>query len=261
MEFCKSKFDDRKDHRDNKTGTQGPAGPAGPQGIPGIQGPIGSNGTQGIQGERGFNGTQGIQGERGFNGTQGPAGANGTDFDPCVACLLDALAKLDTGAILVNATITIPLPPLRPAGDLTLTIPVVIDVNVATLLQAQLGISLGIGADATIFEICAAIDAAGGSIDIDVVLSGLARTLLPIVTAQLQEIDNQLLALLLAAGITPGLIPLVLPIIINAIDEACIVAQILANVEASLNLFNACNNPTPTPQPIGEGLAPIIGGL
>ena len=33
VEFCKFKFDDRKDQdRDNKTGTQGPPGPQGPQG-------------------------------------------------------------------------------------------------------------------------------------------------------------------------------------------------------------------------------------
>ena len=31
-------------------------------------------------------------------------GVNGTDFDPCVACLLDALVKLDSGALLVNVT-------------------------------------------------------------------------------------------------------------------------------------------------------------
>ena len=42
-----------------------------------------------------------------------------------------------------------------------MTLPLVIDVNVATLLQAQLGETLGIGENATIFEICAAIDAEG----------------------------------------------------------------------------------------------------
>ena len=58
-----------------------------------------------------------------------------------------------------------------------------IDIDVATLLQAQLAISIGLSPDATIFQICAAIDTAG-SIDIDVILSDLAATLLPIVTAQ-----------------------------------------------------------------------------
>ena len=33
---------------------------------------------------------------------------DGTDFDPCVACLLDALAKLDSGALLVNVTVDLP---------------------------------------------------------------------------------------------------------------------------------------------------------
>ena len=36
-----------------------------------------------------------------MNGTNG---VNGTNIDPCVACLLDALVKLDSGAILVNVT-------------------------------------------------------------------------------------------------------------------------------------------------------------
>ena len=52
VEFCKHKFDDRKDHkdRDNRTGTQGPPGPTGPQGPQGIPG---TNGTQGPQGPPG----------------------------------------------------------------------------------------------------------------------------------------------------------------------------------------------------------------
>ena len=69
MEFCKFKFDDRKDNnRDNQTGTQGPPGPQGTTGA------IGPQGIQGIQGERGFNGTNGV------NGTQGPPGPSGITF-------------------------------------------------------------------------------------------------------------------------------------------------------------------------------------
>ena len=231
VEFCKHvKFDDkdRKDNRDNRTGTQGPPGPQGPQGI---------------QGERGFNGTQGPQ------GIQGLPGANGTDFDPCVACLLDALAKLDTGSITVN--VTLDTTPNQPGGAILRTI--IIDIDVASLLQAQLASSVGLGANATIFEICAAIDAAG-SIDIDVVLSDLGDTLLPIVTAQLQlqQIGGQIAAALLSGGTPTLIIPALIPIVVNLIDEADIVAQIVANVEASLNLFEACNNATTTPSADGE---------
>src|ERR671913_850933 len=140
VEFCKHfKFDkdDRKDRdRDNKTGPQGPPGPAGPQGPAGPPGPAGP------------------QGPAGVNGTQGPPGANGTDFDPCVACLLDALVKLDSGAILVNVTAEIDLG----TEDVNITLPLVIDVDVALLLQQQLAESLGLDANATIFEICTAID-------------------------------------------------------------------------------------------------------
>jgi hypothetical protein len=110
VEFCKFKFDDKKDNNrdNNRTGTQGPAGPQGPQGIqglpgqaggpPGPQGPPGPPGVPGPQGERGLTGAIGAtgpastvpgpQGPRGFNGTdgvngtqgiQGPRGFNGTD--------------------------------------------------------------------------------------------------------------------------------------------------------------------------------------
>jgi hypothetical protein len=248
VEFCdaKHKFKDRD--RDNRTGTQGPPGPAGPQGPQGPPGPAGANST--------VPGPQGPPGLPGVNGTQGPPGANGTDFDPCVACLLDALAKLNTGAISVNATVVIDNPPPGPStSDDRLTLPVIINVNVATLLQAQLGTTLGIGANATIFEICAAIESAGG-LDIDAVIADLTITLLPIVTAQLQEIDSQIAAILISAGVNPNAIPELIPIIIGAIDEADIIAQIIANVEASLDIFENCNNAID-----GTGGAPILGGL
>jgi hypothetical protein len=245
VEFCDAKHDDKKrdhkDNRDNRTGQQGPQGPIGPQGP---QGPIGPQGPPGANGTQGPPGANGTQGPPGANGTQGPPGANGTDFPPCVGCLIDALVKLDSGAVVVNATITIDNPPPGPsANDLIISVPVVIDVDVATLLQTQLGLSLGIGANATIFEICAAIDA--GGLDIDAVLTALGITLGPIVTAQLQTIDSQIAALLVAAGVPPGQItPTAINLIINAINVTDVVGQITANVEASLNLFETCNNAT-----------------
>jgi hypothetical protein len=237
VEFCDAKHDkkdkDRDDRdRDNKTGAQGPPGPRGPPGA------NGTNGLPGAPGAPGANGTNGLP------GAPGAPGANGTDFPPCVGCLLDALVKLDSGAIVVNATITIDNPPPGPStSDLIISLPVVIDVHVSTLLQQQLGLSLGIGANATIFEICAAIDA--GGLNIDGVLTALAITLGPIVTAQLQTIDSQIAALLVAAGVPPGQItPAAINLIINAISVTDVVGQITANVEASLNLFETCNNAT-----------------
>ena len=158
VEFCKfNKFDDKDDrkdnNRDNRTGTQGPSGPIGPQGP---HGPPGFNGTQGPQGPPGINGTNGING---INGT------NGTNIEPCVACLLDALAKLDSGAILVNVTTNLDRGQAGPIGDVNVTLPLVIDIDVASLLQAQLAESLGLDANATIFEICAALDAQQESMD------------------------------------------------------------------------------------------------
>ena len=210
----------RKDHRDNRTGTQGPPGPIGP---PGPSGPQGTSGAPGANGTNGVNGT---------NGT------NGTDFDPCVACLLDALAKLDSGAVLVNVTANLERGLPGPSGDVNVTLPLVIDVDVATLLQAQLGETLGIGANATIFEICAAIDAEG-SLDVAAILDALEITLGPIVTAQISQIVNQIaiaINQITDIPITPELIEEILA----SIDIDDIVAQITANVQVSLGILEAC---------------------
>jgi collagen triple helix repeat protein len=231
VEFCfDKKFDDKKrdhkDNRDNKTGPPGPAGPQGPQGIPGPQGP------------RGFNGTNGI------NGTNG---VNGTDFDPCVACLLDALVKLDSGAILVNVTAEIDLG----RQDVNITLPLVIDVDVALLLQQQLAISLGLDSNATIFEICAAINEAGG-INTPLLISNLRAALTPIVEDQIASI------VLTIVGTINDLVGF--PIIdwtaeevIEAVDIQAIVDQIIANVDVSLGILEACLDLPPTTDGVVAG--------
>jgi Collagen triple helix repeat (20 copies) len=76
-EFCKFKFDDRKDN--NRTGTQGQPGPLGPPGPEGPQGLTGATGLQGIQGPKG---DTGATGQNGGTGQQGPPGiifVNGTN--------------------------------------------------------------------------------------------------------------------------------------------------------------------------------------
>ena len=232
VEFCdakhKFKKDDRRDDRDNKTGQQGPHGPIGQASPQGPAGPPGANG---------------IQGEPGANGTQGQPGANGTDIDPCVACLLDALAKLDSGAILVNVTASIERPPIGPLGNLNITLPLVIDVDVATLLQSQLATQLQLNANATIFEICAAIDVQ--DLDIDALLSSLALTLDPIVEDQISQSVLQIGAALDALGIQ--VTPTLLATIIASIDIDAIVADIIANVEVSLGILEECLGLEPTP--------------
>jgi hypothetical protein len=236
VEFCDAKhkkFDDRKDRdRDNKTGPQGPPGPAGPQGPIGPQGPPGVNGTQGPPG---------------VNGTQGPPGANGTDFDPCVACLLDALVKLDSGAILVNVTAEIDLG----AEDVNITLPLVIDVDVALLLQQQLALTLELDANATIFEICAAINATGG-INTPLLIANLEAALTPIVEDQIASV------VLTIVGAINDLVGF--PIIdwtpeevIEAVDIDAIVAQIIANVEVSLGILETCLGLPPTTDGVVAG--------
>ena len=79
------------------------------------------------------------------NGTQGRPGENGTDIDQCVACLLDALVKVDSGAILVNVTVNLTdifhlLNGTTPQQR-NITLPLVIDVDVTLLFQQQLAIS------------------------------------------------------------------------------------------------------------------------
>ncbi|HZL23617.1 MAG TPA: hypothetical protein VFC05_09845, partial [Nitrososphaeraceae archaeon] len=226
------KFDekkrDHKDNRDNKTGPPGPAGPQGPQGIPGPQGP------------RGFNGTNGI------NGTNG---VNGTDFDPCVACLLDGLVKLDSGAILVNVSLTlnrtqigIGIPDLvatPPPVLINITLPLVIDVDVALLLQQQIAVDLGLDANATIFEICAALN--GTALDVDAIIASLEVDLDPIIRAQITLLINQIIDAI--EGITTPRVPLTpaqIAAIIASVDIDSIIAQITANVEVSLGIINAC---------------------
>src|SRR5215212_7199689 len=179
VEFCDAKkFDDRKhndrkDVRDNKTGPAGPQGPVGPQGPPG------ANGTQGPVGPQGPPGNT-----TGF--------VNQTEFE-CVTCLLDALAKLDSGALLVNVTIDLtPIRSTNPTVPTNITLPLVIDVNVALLLQQQLAVDLGLDRNATIFEICAAIDAQG--LNVGAILASLAVDLEPIVRAQITQLINQLIA-------------------------------------------------------------------
>ena len=219
VEFCfDKKFDDKKrDHKDNRDNKTGPQGPAGPQGPPGI------------------------------NGTQGPPGANGTDFDPCVACLLDALVKLDSGAVLVNVTAEIDLG----EQDVNITLPLVIDVDVALILQQQLALTLELDANATIFEICAAINATGG-INTPLLIANLEAALTPIVEDQIASV------VLTIVGAINDLVGF--PIIdwtpeevIEAVDIQAIVDQILANVDVSLGILEACLDLPPTTDGVVAG--------
>ena len=91
-------------------------------------------------------------------------------------CFLDALVKLDSGAVLVNVTLEFPREqspgiPQQLLGLQNITLPLVIDVDVALLLQQQLAEDLGLNANATIFEICAALDAQG--LEVDAIIASL----------------------------------------------------------------------------------------
>ena len=237
VEFCKfNKFDkdDRKDSRDNKTGLQGPQGP---QGLAGINGSSGVNGTNG---------------SNGVNGTNGTNGTNATGFT-CVTCLLDALAKLETGALAVNVSASLQGSIFNPpvAGLVNLGLPLTIDLDTATLLQTQLGESLGIGANATIFEICAAIDG-GTTLDINAVLGSLETTITPLVTAEITTQITNIAQVLNATGFTVPA-PL-LTAILSGINFTAIVDEISLDIRASLGILEECLSLPPPPPPTTETL-------
>ena len=236
VEFCKHlKFDDKDDRkdnrdRDNRRGVQGPAGPK-------------AHKVHKVYQE--LTEHKVYQELTEHNGSQGPAGVNGTNIDPCVACLLDALAKADSGAILVNVTANLERGPQGPSGDVNVTLPLVIDVDVATLLQQQIAESLELDANATIFEICAAIDAQQESIDFAAVLDGLEDTLVPIVTAQISQLVNQI-AIAISDITGEPIDQALIDEILAGIDIDDIVAQIIANVQVSLEILEVCLEQTRT---------------
>jgi hypothetical protein len=105
------------------------------------------------------------------------------------------------------------------------------------LLQQSLAVSLGLDANATIFEICAEINAT--DLDIDAVITALDVELTAAVTAQINLLINQIIqAIEDVTGIT---IPdAIIAIIIGAIDIDAIVDDITANVEVSLGILELC---------------------
>jgi hypothetical protein len=232
VEFCDAKHDDKdkkrddRDKRDNRTGPQGPQGPVGPAGP---QGPPGPNGTQGIPGPQGPPGnTTGL--------------VNQTEFE-CVACLLDALAKLETGAVTIDVNITIP--ERTTAGVLlnNVTLPLTIDLDTALLLQQQLAVSLGLGADATIFEICAAIDE-GATVNIGAIITAIDAIIGPLILAEVTAQITDIVSIINATG--GSVPPAVLAQILASVNVTSIIADINLDITAALNLFNDCRG-VPTP--------------
>jgi len=120
------------------------------------------------------------------------------------------------------------------------------------LLQQQIAVDLGLDANATIFEICTAIQAQG--LDVDAILASLEVDLEPVVLAQITLLINQLVEAIEAIThitIDPTLINL----IIGFVDIDAIVAQITANVEVSLGILQDCLGLDGTPPTNG-----VVGG-
>ena len=132
-----------------------------------------------------------------------------------------------------------------PIGNLNITLPLVLNIDVATLLQQQLANTTGLDRNATIFEICAAIDA--GALDINAVIAALAITLEPLVEAQISQLGLQIEAAVSALGITVDADSLAA--IIADIDIDAIVDEISLDIRASLGILEACLGLPPTPPP------------
>jgi DNA-binding beta-propeller fold protein YncE len=129
----------------------------------------------------------------------------------------------------------------------------VIDVDLATLVQQQLANATGLDPNATIFEICAAIDEQG--LNIQAVLTLLEDALGSIVTAQITLLVNQIAQAI--EDITGDTIPPeLLAAIIAGVDIDAIVAQITANVQLSLEILEECLEPVP-PTPVEGGTLSI----
>src|SRR5215203_4397377 len=97
----------------------------------------------------------------------------------------------------------------------------------------------------TIFEICTAIDAAGG-LDVEAILNSLEVDLEPIVLAQITHLVNQIvIAIETITGDTID--PALIDEILANIDIDAIVAQITANVQVSLGILEACLDLPPIP--------------
>jgi hypothetical protein len=105
------------------------------------------------------------------------------------------------------------------------------------LLQQALAESLDLDANATIFEICAAINAT--EFDIDAVIAALEVELDAAVLAQITLLINQIVQII--EDITGFTIPApIIALLIGFIDIDAIVADIIANVEVSLGILELC---------------------
>ena len=116
---------------------------------------------------------------------------------------------------------------------------------------------LDLGANATIFEICAAIDA-GVTVDIAGILAALELEITPLVTAQITGQITNVVQVLNATGVTVD--AALLTAIIAGLHITAIVDEISLDIEASLALFNNCRGvPTPPPTPGGGGAGGLVG--
>ena len=108
--------------------------------------------------------------------------------------------------------------------------------------------ALELDANATIFEICVAIDAQQESIDVAAIIASLAIDLDPIVTAQISQLVNQI-AITISEITGEPINQALIDEILASIDIDAIVAQITANVQVSLEILEECLDLTPIPPP------------
>ena len=108
-------------------------------------------------------------------------------------------------------------------------------------------LDLELDANATIFEICAAIDEEG-SLDVVAILDALEIMLGPIVTAQISQLVNQI-AIAVSEITGEPINQALIDEILAGIDIDAIVDQLTANVQVSLGILEECLDLTPIPPP------------
>ena len=183
---------------------QGPPGKQGPQGIPGQKGEKGDRGPQGLPGENGVN-----------------------PLVPCIDCLLFNLFELKTGEIAKEISVNLPIVE-------NTQVPLTVDINTFDLLLDQLKVQFNLNDKASIFDICASVEASidAGTIESDLtaVLTATSNQLKSSIN---EKLTNELTTFLTLVGSSSEEIQLLLPSILPEINST-FVSEVNENIKSVL---------------------------
>lgn len=192
------------------------------------------------QGQRGQQGQQGIQGPKGDKGEQGLPGINGKDgvselnSDPCNDCLLFGLFELDSGRIILDANITLPI-----VGETSISL--ALDNSTIELLMEQLKVEFNLPDNANIFDICSAIDASIDAGTIETEINGLSTAIGTQLTSLTNEkITEEIIIFLTLLGLSEEEIQIALPAILLESNLTDVISDINGNIGFVLESIIDC---------------------